>query len=82
MLEHATDIAKDDVIDMANRTKTKTINHIVKEYHAKGDRGKNMIMPQNYNLNGPYLVKEPDVYHVKVILKWTSQSIIIKFPRG
>ena len=45
LLEHVTDIAKDDVIDMANRTKNKTINYIMKKYHAKGDRGKNMIMP-------------------------------------
>ena len=82
LLEHVTDIAKDDVIDMANRTKNKTINYIMKEYHAKGDRGKNMIMPPNYNINGPYLVKESDVDHVKVILKWTNQSIVIKVPRG
>ena len=81
LLEHVTDIAKDDVIDMNNRTKTKTIDYIVKQYHLKGDRGKNMIMPPNYTMNGPYTTTPHDVDHIKVILKWTKQSILIKVPR-
>ena len=65
--EFLMDVNIDDRIDKSLRTKKKIIQHLVSTYIKKGRRGKNVIMPINYNVSSPYS-----------IIKTMPDSIVVK----
>ena len=80
-LEFGTDITGDQTIDTSLRTKRKVITHAAEVYKSKGDRYANLVIPVNYDKQGPWITKH-DGDKMEVTCRFSSKHFSLTVKRG
>ena len=78
--EFIADVSPDDSICTTMRCKKKVVDFLVARMRDRKYRFEKLILPINYNKQGPYYIKNLGGSKVEATLRWTGKTVLITVP--